>query len=225
MDLPWNNQINRRQNRFVIAAAICGLMAGIGDFLITFVLGSFYPGYNHLKLVMSELGTVDSPVALWINLWWILFGFLFIIFALGVRMVLGSTQKPLVAISLLIMVFGIGAGIGAGIFPMEPGGTETTLAGRMHGVFAGIGFLALVFVPMNALTIFPRHRFPQMHWLSIGVFVVGLASFVLFVAAEDSSAAGALFAYAGLWQRLFLLNHYVYLGVLATMMIRSTWSR
>jgi hypothetical protein len=60
-----------------------------------------------------------------------------------------------------------------------------------------------------------------LYWLSIGVFVLGLASFVLFVASEDASSTGSLLLYAGLWQRLFLLNHCTYLGVISAIMTRS----
>ena len=48
--------------------------------------------------------------------------------------------------------------------------------------------------------------------------VLGLASFVLFVASEDASSTGSLLSYAGFWQRLFLLNHYFSLGVISAIM-------
>ena len=209
-------------SRFVVVASIAGLLASIGDFLVAFALGFFYPNYNHLKLVMSELGTSQSPVAVWINLWWIVFGILFITFALGFKQAFTSDKKSVVIVTLLIMLFGLGAGIGAGLFPMEPGGSETTLTGKIHGICAGIGFLAITFVPLVSLALFPREHSPRLYWLSVGVFVLGLASFVLFVASEDVSSAGGLWSYTGLWQRLFLLNHYSYLGVVSAMMIRSS---
>jgi hypothetical protein len=208
--------------KFIVIASIAGLLASIGDFLVTLALGFFYPYYNHLKLVMSELGTSQSPVAIWVNLWWIVFGTLFITFAIGFKKAFASDKKSVVIVTLLIMLFGLGAGIGAGLFPMEPGGSETTLTGKLHGICAGMGFLAIMFVPLVSLAVFPRARSPRLYWLSVGVFVLGLASFVLFVASEDASSVGSLLSYAGLWQRLFLLNHYTYLGVVSATMIRSS---
>jgi len=215
-------QMVKPKERFIVIAAIAGLLAFIGDFLVSLALGFFYPNYNHLKLVMSELGTFQSPVAVWINLWWIVFGIFFITFAMGFKKAFASDKKSVVIVTLLIMLFGLGAGIGAGLFPMEPGGSETTLTGKLHGICAGIGFLAITFVPLVSLAVFPRKHSPGLYWLSVGVFVLGLAFFVLFVVSEDASSTGSLLSYAGLWQRLFLLNHYSYLGVVSAMMIRSS---
>ncbi|MBU1681054.1 MAG: DUF998 domain-containing protein [Bacteroidetes bacterium] len=191
------------KSRFIVIASIAGLLAFIGDFLVTFALGFFYPNYNHLKLVQSELGTSQSPVAVWINLWWIVFGILFITFAIGFKKTFASDKKSVVIVTLLMMLFGLGAGIGAGLFSMDPGGLETTFTGKLHGICAGIGFLAITFVPLVSLTMFPRKRSLGLYWLSVGVFVLGLASLVLFVASENASSTEGLLSYAGLWQRLF----------------------
>jgi hypothetical protein len=210
------------KSQFITIAAIAGLVAFVGDFLVTIVLGFFYPNYNHLRLVMSELGTSQSPVAVWIGLWWVVFGILFIAFAMGFALAFASGKKSALIVALLIALFGLGAGVGAGLFPMDPVGSETTLAGELHDVFAGAGFFAIAFVPLVSLAVFPRKRVPRLTWPAIGVFVLGSVSFALFVVSEDvPSTAGAL-SYTGLWQRLFLLIHYTYLGVIAALMIRSS---
>jgi hypothetical protein len=206
----------KEKSRFIAMAAIAGLVAFAGDFLVTIVLGFFYPNYNHLKLVMSELGAPGSPVAVWIGLWWVVFGFLLIAFAVGFAAAFASGRR-----SVLIGLFGLGAGVGAGLFPMDPVGAETTRAGELHDVFAGTGFFAIAFVPFVSLAVFPRQRAPGMYWLSIAVFVLGLVAFVLFVVSEDLPSAQGILSYTGFWQRLFLLIHYTYLGVIAVLMIRS----
>ncbi len=208
-------------HNFIKITSIACIIACIGDFIVTIILGLFYPDYNHLKLVMSELGTSNSPVAIWANLWWIVFGILFITFAIGFKEAFASNRKSVVMIvTLLIMLFGLGAGIGGGLFPMEPGGSETTLIGKLHSICAGIGFLAIMFVPLISLAIFPQTRSPRLYWLSVGIFVLGLASFVLFVVSEDASSVSGLLSYAGLWQRLFLLNYYVYFMAIAVRMLK-----
>lgn len=211
----------KTKRQFVIAASVAGLLAFVGDFSVTLALGFFYPNYNHFKLVMSELGSNQSPVAMWVNMWWITFGVLIIIFAIGFKQVFIPNGKAVVVTTILIMLFGIGAGIGAGLFPMEPGGTEITLVGKLHGICAGIGFLAIMFVPVVLLAVFPRTRWPRLYWLSVGVFVLGLVFFILFLASENAHSTGGLLSYTGLWQRLFLLNYYSYLSVLTLVMIQS----
>jgi hypothetical protein len=214
--------VEKAKGRFVVMAAIAGLVAFAGDFLVTIVLGFFYPNYNHLKLVMSELGTSQSPVAVWIGLWWVVFGFLFFAFAIGFAAVFAAGKKSALIVALLIVLFGLGAGVGAGLFPMDPAGTEITRVGELHGVFAGTGFFAIAFVPLVSLAVFPRKRVAGIYWLSIAVFVLGLVSFALFVVSEDVPSPEGILSYTGLWQRLFLLIHYTYLGVIAVLMIRST---
>jgi hypothetical protein len=187
-----------------------------------YVLGFFYPNYHHLKLVMSELGAPGSPVAVWIGLWWVVFGLLFIALAIGFAVAFAAGKRSVLVVPLLIGLFGLGAGIGVGLFPMDPAGAQTARAGELHDVFAGTGFFALAFVPLVSLAVFPRQHAPGMHWLSIAVFVLGLISLVLFVISEDVPSAQGILLYTGLWQRLFLLTHYTYLGVVALLMIRST---
>ncbi|MBL7140341.1 MAG: DUF998 domain-containing protein, partial [Planctomycetes bacterium] len=61
---------------FTVVAAVGGLAACVGEFAVPFILGRFYPGYSHLRNVLSELGAPGSPVAVWMNLWWCVFGVL-----------------------------------------------------------------------------------------------------------------------------------------------------
>jgi len=210
------------KRQFILAAAVADLVASAGDFLVTIFLGFFYPNYNHLKLVMSELGSPASPIAVWIGLWWVVFGVLFVAFAIGFAAAFAPERKSALVVALLIGLCGLGAGVGAGLFPMDPAGAETTLAGKLHDAFAGVGFFAIAFVPLVSLAVFPRKHMPGMTWLSIGAFVLGLLSFALFVVSEDVPSTAGVLSYTGLWQRLFLLIHYTYLGVIAARMIRST---
>ncbi|NBD34925.1 MAG: DUF998 domain-containing protein [Chloroflexi bacterium] len=211
--------MQKQIDAFVRFAAVAGLVAGVGDFLVTLILGFFYPNYSHLRFVMSELGTAKSPVALWVNAWWMIFGILFILFAIGFWRHFKAHQLAAAIIALLIVLFGLGAGIGGGVFPMASGGLETTLAGKLHGIFAGIGFMALAFVPLAALGIFSRPRAPRLYWISMGVFISGLVFLGWFIAAEDAVGSNGPLAYTGFWQRLFLLNHYGYLSLFAAKML------
>jgi len=212
----------RSRSWFIVVAAVAGLLAFVGDFLVTIALGFFHPGYNHLELVMSELGTAQSPVAVPMGLWWVVFGFLFLTFAAGFAAAFASGGRWVLIVALLIALFGLGAGVGAGMFPMDAAGLEPTRAGELHDLFAGIGFSAIALVPLvSSLALFPRRRAPKMYWVSMGAFVLGLIFFALFVISEDLPSAKGLLSYTGLWQRLFLLDHYAYLGVIAAMMVRS----
>ena len=207
------------KSKFLWLASIAGIFVFVGDFLITFILGFFYPNYNHLKNVMSELGTLQSPVSIWINLWWIIFGTFFIVFGIGLRKVFLKHSKTSLWGMILIIIFGVSAWIIGGIFPMESCGLET-LSSKLHGIFGGIGYLALLFVPIVLLLSFHRKENPRKHWASIIVFVLGVITFILFIASENSASTGGIFSYPGLWQRLFLFVNFAYLGMIAVLMIQ-----
>jgi hypothetical protein len=212
--------MSKTKGQLITAAAVAGMMAFAGDFLVTIVLGFFYPHYNHLQLVMSDLGSSQSPVAFWVGLWWVVFGILFVAFAVGFAAAFGLGGRWTLFAASLIALFGLGAGVGAGLFPMDSVGEEATVAGGLHDALAGVGFCAIALVPLASLAVFGLKGTPAMTWFSIGAFVLGLAVFILFVISEDAASSAGILAYVGLWQRLFLLIHYTYLGVIAVRMLR-----
>jgi hypothetical protein len=61
-----------KSSNFIIVSAIFCIIACPGEFLALFVLGAFYPGYNHLKDMMSSPGSSVSPVSDEISIWWVM---------------------------------------------------------------------------------------------------------------------------------------------------------
>lgn len=208
-----------QQGPLVLAASVACLVACAGDVVIPFVLGLLYPSYNPLKQVVSELGTSKSPVALWINVWWIVFGVLMIVFAVGSRLAVSPAGPAVDVLMLQLIVFGALAGIGAGLFPMDAPGSSASLHGRLHNIVGGVGFLALMFAPAVSLWIFPKSQFPGLYWLIVATQILGLALAALFVASTGAAARGSFLSWTGLWQRLFLLNYYVYLAAVSLKLI------
>jgi len=198
-------------------SAVAGLVAFIGDYLIPFALGCFYPGYSHVRHVQSELGTTESPVALWMNIWWVLFGVLCIWFGIGYALALPEGGGASIAAAVMIAVFGLGAGIGGGLCPQEPGGTEYSTRGKLHGVFAGVGEFAIIVVPLLNLWVFSRTDEPMLWWVSMVGFVLIAATFGIFLGGKGDKTGVLL--YVGFWQRAYFLLLYVYLGILAAKML------
>ncbi len=215
--------MKRAEAQRLPAAYIAGLSAMTGDFIVTILLAFFYPGYDHFHLVMSELGTQQSPVALWVNLWWILGGCLFFPFALALRAAFAHRKKAAAAVMILILIFGVFAWVLGGVFPMEPGGVETTLSGKLHGIFGGLGYLALLLVPLVSIPLAKDQFGKPGLWAAWLVFLAGLISFGLFISSENGPASGLL-SLPGLWQRVFLGLNYAYLAGLGRKMLskRST---
>ncbi|MBI2583512.1 MAG: DUF998 domain-containing protein [Candidatus Aenigmarchaeota archaeon] len=71
-----------KTDRFIILSGFIGALTFL---LAIAVSGALYPGYNHVSMVISELGASDSPVHLIMNIFGFgLLGVLTALFALGV---------------------------------------------------------------------------------------------------------------------------------------------
>ena len=209
--------LQRYQTLFVLAGSASCVVACVGDFAVPMVLARSYPGYSHVRDVLSELGTARSPVAQWINRWWLVFGLLLIVFAIGVAAACHPGGAPVYILSGLLIVFGVLGGMAAGLFPMDSAGSRPTVAGKLHDILGGIGFLALMLIPVVSLWAFPRGEFPVLYRLSAVTSFAGMIPLVLL--ALSARARGGWLSWAGLWQRLFLLNYYTHLTALALTMI------
>jgi hypothetical protein len=203
-----------------LVGAIAGLAACIGDVIVPLVLGWRVEGYSHLRQVQSELGAAGSPVAWWVNAWWIAFGVLMVLLAAGVECTWGARGLWAHVLAGQVLVVGVILGIGAGLFPMDLPGAERTLAGRLHETFGGLGFLAMLMIPVVVWVAFPEAERLALRVLAVVAGVAGLVSLVLFVRAPLASAASPL-RLSGLWQRTLLGSYYVLLCWLAVEMLRG----
>lgn len=201
----------------IFLAGIAGIVACLGDLLMPFILAPHVPGYSHLRHAESQLGMASSPVARWMNLWWIIFGVLMILTGVGIWRAFGDRGEAARALAAMVIVFGAGTGIGAGAFPMaEPG----TFSNTMHNVTSGIGFVAILLAPAVSLWVFRRAAAPVTWWLCLATQIGGLVAAALVTASGSPSARGWL-ALGGLWQRVFLVNYYIYLCGVSVTLLRS----
>ena len=112
--------------------------------------------------------------------------------------------------AILIFIFGFGAGNVAGLFPEDPKGEEESVSGKIHGIFGGLGYLALLAIPSILANI-------SGEWflaISIVVQILGVVFFTLFLLSKNPKIGKS-----GLWQRLFLFNYYSYMIIIAVIMI------
>jgi len=182
---------------------LIGLAAIIGDFIVPFILGRKYPNHNVLYDVISELGTKESPVRKQISVWLIILGVLFICFGIGQGLQFrNQTWAHWIYLWGLVM-FGIGAGVIAGIFPEDTRGTKETISGKIHGIFSGLGFMFLIMNPLWALWIDELNGLEGPNTL---LFILGVITFGLFAASEKNEAG--ILGMSGLWQRLNMLVVY-----------------
>lgn len=204
----------------IIASSIACFIACIGDFWVTFVLADYKPGYSHLIHTMSMLGVSNSPVSVLISAWWILLGFLIIFFAIGFAQAFNYHQWEVKISTWLLIFYGLGEGLGSGLFKADRVNNSLTLAGNIHEVMGAIGTISILLLPLLMMRIIPRSvntAFPSFSWV---IFIVGLVMLIMFMFRFSSYQIEGLFIYKGLWQRLFVLDYYIYLITIAVIMIK-----
>jgi len=202
--------MNVTQSTYSKIASITCFVACAGDFAVTFIIGFMHKGYNFLTQSESFLGTEDSPVAKYMNAWEIIFTLLFLACAYSLFKAGFSKSRWQLTVVWLIVVYGLGEGLGSGLFPYNHIGNELTLSGKLHSLFSGIGVAALVATPFILLKTFPRKDFPKLNRFFLFVAISGPILVIIFLFSRQD-----LFPLRGLWQRLFLLDYYLMLMVLS----------
>lgn len=211
--------INKKS--LIIAGSIACFTACIGDFFATFFLGEYYPGYSQLHNTMSLLGVTASPVSGIISTWWIVLGFLIILFALGLNKAFDDEKRYVNVATWLLIFYGLGEGIGSGLYKADHVNNALTTSAIIHEILGSIGIISILILPLIMKKIISAETSPGFHRFSVIVFIVGLVLMAMFVSRLFHQGNNIFALYKGLWQRLFMLDYYIYLMVVAIMMIKK----
>jgi hypothetical protein len=204
----------------VTSGLLAGLLACWADFLALFILGTRYPGYSHMTNTWSSLGASASPVSGIISLWWIIMGFLFLWFALGFRLAFREDNTYVKTATWILILYGLGEGAGSGLFKADHTSNLVTVSTAIHNFLGGIGTASILILPLVMLKIIPwkiNRRFYTLSWI---VFLSGCILLILFLSRYICSENFVLVRIKGLWQRLFVLDYYLYLTVIILLIIR-----
>ncbi len=207
--------MNVHSSTWIKAGALSCLVACAGDLVVPEILARFYPGYDPMVRSESMLGSAGSPVAVWFTVWSICLGLLFFLFAWGVQQAFWSAAKRIALSAWLLILYGIGEGLGSGIFPFDHIGGVLTLSGRIHSVLSIIGSGALFLLPVAWLWR-PPMQGPRLKILSWCTVILGGLFMLLFGIAKLGWCGQE-----GLWQRAYIFVYYIYLLALALVMFRS----
>lgn len=210
------NSMTRKDKLFVnIGFAAC-LIACTGDFIMTYILGDYFPHYSQIRDSMSLLGSVKSPVSNLIAAWWILLCILMIIFAAGFRRSFPEKNPRIRLAPVLIIIYGLGEGLGSAVFPLNSSRNGSGLTGILHIVAGGIGTVAILILPLILMKVFTDSEHPYFDKFSIAVFIGGLVFVGLkFLKPLMDISSSPVESYQGLWQRLYVLDVYIFLVVIA----------
>lgn len=182
----------------------------IGEFFLPFVLERFYVEYNGKIMVMSALGSPQSPVRLVYNLWLVWLGG-FLAFTAWVYFEVTRVEVPVLSVFILLSIgiFAVGAGLISGFFSVNESKEMVTTASKIHGAGAAIGFMALLFFPLlNGIVSFKQKDIIG-GIISISSFVLSLIFFACFVMGDKEQFQNTILKYEGLWERLTLFCLYI----------------
>jgi len=208
------------QDRYIVISAIACIITCIGEFICLFVFGTLYPGYNQLRDTMSSLGASDSPVSFEISLWWIIMGILIIFFGTGFKKAYRDKTRFANTASFLIILYGFGEGICSGVFKADHLVNGLTISAIIHDIMGGIGVTAILILPLVMLKVITRKENPFFYEMSIIVFIFGIITILFFAFRYSPDENNFIYFYKGLWQRLFMLNTYIYLITIAALTIK-----
>ncbi|WP_369618581.1 DUF998 domain-containing protein [Flavobacterium sp. CFS9] len=200
-----------------ITAVIC-IITCISDFAVLFVLGGYYQEYSQLRNTISSLGATISPVSRLISAWWIFIGIIFIFFGVIFKKAFDKDGRYVKLASMLIMVYGLGEGIGSGLFKADVINGQKTFSFLLHDIAGGIGIIAGVLLPLVMCRVISKEDNSQFYCFSWIVFIIGISTLLLFGIRFPSVAGDLIASCKGLWQRLFLLNLYVYFMAISVIM-------
>lgn len=182
----------------------------IGEFLLPLILERYYKGYDSKTMVMSALGSPQSPVRVIYNTWLIWLGG-FLLFVAVVYYLSTKATFPILSVLLFISIgfFAIGAGLISGIFSVNETKDIITTASKIHGVSAAIGFMTLLFFPLlNGIISFKQDN-TIWGFVDIIAFVVSFVFFTCFIMGDKEQFKNTTLGYEGLWERLSLFFMYV----------------
>lgn len=199
---------------YVLFTAICCFVACAGDFAVTAIIGLSYKNYDALNQSESFLGTSNSPVAMYMNTWGVIFSILFVLHAYGLRKTIFNKGRWQHVAVWLIAIYGLGEGIGSGIFPYEHTGNGLALTGELHLLFSTTGVIAIAVYSFVVLRIFPKNIYPALNAYTRFVAFSALVLIILFLLAKMS-----VIPLRGLWQRLFIADYYSLLIIVSVQLL------
>lgn len=171
----------------------------IGEFIVPWILEQFYSEYNSKIMVMSVLGSPQSPVRLVYNLWLVWLGG-FLAYTAGVYFMSFRAKFPVLAVFMLLSI---------GFFSINESKYIVTTASKIHGIGAAIGFMALLLFPLlNGIVSFKQNDTAE-GIISISSFVLSLIFFACFVMGDKEQFQNTPLKYEGLWERLTLFCMYI----------------
>lgn len=186
------------------------LITILGEFVLPWILKHFYKEYNSKTMVMSVLGSPESPVRWIYNAWLVWLG-AFLLFASAIifKKIITVSSVLTVLTFISISAFAVGAGILSGLFSVNESKEKVTISSKIHGAGSAIGFMTLLFFPLLQYILAFKTNDIIQGTVCMIAFVLAMLFFAFFIMGDKDNFKETIFSYEGLWERLSLFFMYV----------------
>jgi hypothetical membrane protein len=197
-----DSRAGNRPRQGTSVLALLGVIGPLYYIALTVVLGSLWAGYDPIRLTQSELGAVDSPYRLVMNVGgFMVLGLAILAFSAAYYLLLGRVPARSLATGLLV-VAGVGT-LAVGFFPCDPGCNDTTPTGHMHSLLSAPGAIGLPAAAMLSAMVFKRDQRFGTAW-QVGSFWIGLVTLAAgpVIAADLMEGSSGILQRAAMWPAL-----------------------
>lgn len=193
-----------RKNGFFIC-----ILAILSELFIPFILAHFYPNYNQLNGLISDFGTMNSPVQIYFKLWQFVDGILFLF---SIPSFFYRFQHTSLIFSkclgMMVAIFAIGDCICTSIFDRAMG-TGLDWAGLIHEYASGLGFIAFLIGTFILIKLYLLENNQPMVIFLVSIFIISTFFMILFASPNIPILKTMNIPYRGLWQRVNLFCLYL----------------
>lgn len=174
--------------------------------IVPFFLGVFYPGYNYKTMVLSALGSKESPVRWTYNIWMACLGIAFVGIGMSLFQYYKTVSYTLAYLLLIVtIIYAVFDCLISSVFSVGSSKEMLTLAEKIHGYGSAIGCTLFVFSGLLGTILLWNEHLGAARLLLV-CFILAVVTFGFFVAGEDVTIPTGnwekIIGQTGLWQRL-----------------------
>lgn len=190
-----------------------GIVAAVVNTLLIIILDIITPVYNNIRQYVSEFGIIPGITSVVVSVWWICFGLLLVLFAIGLNRSIAKSGRAYWLGPLLIALYGLLDSVGSSIFPMDPAGASETFSGIMHTLLSFLGITAIIVSPLPLILRIKNDP----HWKILLPFAWFVQAFfgVIYLVCLGAFSGVLLADYIGLLQRIFIYGADIWVAVLS----------
>lgn len=193
---PGGGAMTRRRVPVTRFLALVGIAGPICYIAFVSLLGLLWAGYDPIRQTQSELGAVDAPHGLLMNVaGFMALGVVILAFAAAYHLVLRPSPWRWVAAGLMV-VAGVGM-VTVGFFPCDAGCVDVTRTSELHSTFSMPGAIGLPAAVMLSSLVFRSDGRLGPTW-QLSSLLLGLAT----LASGPIVAADLMPDHLGLLQRI-----------------------